>query len=316
MEDILIHKSMSPAPDKGSLLSRTLPSISNKCYTTQDLELVFHYVTCTAITLATSKWDESFWQVVVPQESFSHHFLMHGLLSIASLHLAYIRPLDVDRYTSLGVLHYNSAVDFFGAALEANSCPNTASLISCVPLFASISFVMLGTPPSLKTDFLESMLSMVHSLRANHGMLQVVRPLLRATFIDSPFCTESGDKRVLEEDPTTINTKVALETLEWRISEDSGIEFLGTEYFDAVKCLRHSLQHHSHILNWPVLISDGFFQAMVDKKPIAIAILGFYGAILHNLGCGWLIGDNGRTIVLAVLEILPPEWKIVLRWAR
>jgi len=84
---------------------------------------------------------------------------------------------------------------------------------------------------------------------------------------------------------------------------------------DAVLYLQNSLKQKVQVLTWPLLVSNQFFQAITEREPAAIAILGFYGTLLHMMEAAWWVGDKGYRIVSAAAEILPPEWKTLMRWA-
>jgi hypothetical protein len=141
-------------------------------------------------------------------------------------------------------------------------------------------------------------------------MLQSTWPTLESSQIRLLF-VDTGRRA----DPTAANTDVALEALEWRVHAEVVSKLHRAEYLDAVRYLRRSLQQKVQVLTWPLFVSDLFFQVMTKRAPAAIVILGFYGTLLHMLEAVWWVGDKGYRIVSAAAEILPPEWKILMRWA-
>ncbi|KAH7378080.1 hypothetical protein BKA64DRAFT_248971 [Cadophora sp. MPI-SDFR-AT-0126] len=301
---------LNSAPIKESSSSPS-PSSSERRFSTQDLELVYHYTLYTSLTLATSKSDEELWQLVVPQEAVSNHFLMYGLLSISSLHIAHLRPSNAECYKDLGAQHYSSAMGLLKPGLQGLGSGNADAVASFIPLSTAISFATLPDPPPLATDYLEVILAKFRSLRAAKDTLQSAWPTLETSPIGLFLFTDTGRRA----DPTADNTDFALEALEWRIHAEVESKLLRAEYLDAVRYLRHSLQHKVQVLTWPLLVSDHLFQAMTEREPAAIAILGFYGTLLHMLEAVWWVGDKGYRIVSAAAEILPPEWKTLMRRA-
>ncbi|KAH6672079.1 hypothetical protein B0J14DRAFT_86123 [Halenospora varia] len=307
---VRLKKGLNSAPIKESSPSPGLSS-SERYFSTQDLELVFHYTISTALTLATSKSDEELWQLTVPQGAFSNHFLMYGLLSISSLHIAHLRLSDAEYYNNLGVQHYSSAMRLLKPALQGLDSGNADSVTAFIPLITSISFAMLEESPPTPTDYLEVLLTKFRSLRAVKGILRSVWPMLETSPTGLFLFRDTGETA----DATAVNAEVALEALEWRVHAEVEPELLRTEYLDAVLYLRHSLQHKVRVLTWPLLVSDRFFQAMTKREPAAITILGFYGTLLHTLEAIWWVGSKGYRIVSAASAIVPPEWKTLMRWA-
>jgi len=286
---VRLMKGPNSAPIKESS-SSPRPSSSERYFSTQDLELIFHYTLYTSLTLATSKSDEELWQLVVPQEAFSSHFLMYGLLSISSLHIAHLRPSNAECYKNLGAQHCSSAMELLKPVLQGLGSGDADAVATFIPLLTSISFATLPELPPIATDYLELILAKFRSLRAVKDMLQSVWPMLETSSVGLFLFMDTARRA----DPKAVNTEVAL---------------------DAVRYLRHSLQHKVQVLTWPLLVSDLFFQAMTEREPAAIAILGFYGALLHMMEAVWYVGDKGYRIVSAAAEILPPEWKTLMRWA-
>lgn len=58
------------------------------------------------------------WRVVFPQEGYRHPFVMHGLLSLAALHKAYLFPSRRHEYLTLGASHHALGLERFRALLS------------------------------------------------------------------------------------------------------------------------------------------------------------------------------------------------------
>lgn len=84
----------------------------------RDLELMHHYCVCTSESLALREDRRYVWRVVFPQEGYRHPFVMHGLLSLAALHKAYLFPSRKQEYLSLGASHHALGLERFRALLS------------------------------------------------------------------------------------------------------------------------------------------------------------------------------------------------------
>lgn len=90
----------------------------------RDAELMHHYCTVTADTLAMREDTRHVWRVVKPQQGYNCSFVMHGILSIAALHKAMLVPSRRKLYLNVSVYHYLSGSQEFRAALPDTTMEN------------------------------------------------------------------------------------------------------------------------------------------------------------------------------------------------
>ncbi|EGU75978.1 hypothetical protein FOXB_13521 [Fusarium oxysporum f. sp. conglutinans Fo5176] len=82
-------------------------------FQTQGLELMHHYSTIAANTLALRLDMQHVWRMVLPEMSYNTPFLSHGLLSVAALHKAHLLPERSDRYLDLAAYHQTRGMEGF-----------------------------------------------------------------------------------------------------------------------------------------------------------------------------------------------------------
>lgn len=99
-----------------------------------DIQLMHHFSTCTYATLAQNEELLRVWQVVIPNESFSHEFLMRGILAVSALHLAHLDPQKNTVYTQLSAFHQDFGLKGFRASLTNVTEDNRAAVFA----FASL----------------------------------------------------------------------------------------------------------------------------------------------------------------------------------
>ncbi|KAJ9412319.1 hypothetical protein QL093DRAFT_2556137 [Fusarium oxysporum] len=105
----------NPCPDALSVagiwtLSMPSPSLN---FQTHGLELMHHYSTITANTLALRLDMQHIWRMVLPEMSYNTPFLSHGLLSVAALHKAHLLPARRDKYLDLAAYHQTRGMEGF-----------------------------------------------------------------------------------------------------------------------------------------------------------------------------------------------------------
>ncbi|KNB16880.1 hypothetical protein FOXG_14900 [Fusarium oxysporum f. sp. lycopersici 4287] len=82
-------------------------------FQTHGLELMHHYSTITANTLALRLDMQHIWRIVLPEMSYNTPFLSHGLLSVAALHKAHLLPARRDKYLDLAAYHQTCGMEGF-----------------------------------------------------------------------------------------------------------------------------------------------------------------------------------------------------------
>lgn len=86
-----------------------------------DLELMHHYGSSTADIGASMRPDvRDIWRQYVPQQALKHPFLMHGILALSALHLAYLQQYKAPRYLRLSDKHQALALKQFRSILAAD----------------------------------------------------------------------------------------------------------------------------------------------------------------------------------------------------
>ncbi|KAB8606215.1 hypothetical protein FH972_025846 [Carpinus fangiana] len=70
-----------------------------------DLSLLHHWTVSTYAGFGDKTGDELTWQVDVPQMATKYPYIMHGVLAMSALHLAYLQPERSREYLAMSVEH-------------------------------------------------------------------------------------------------------------------------------------------------------------------------------------------------------------------
>lgn len=81
------------------------------------MELMHHYSTITANTIALRADAQYVWRTVVPEMGYSHPFVTHGLLAVAAVHKAYLVPSQREKYLNVAAYHQTCGLEGFRTAL-------------------------------------------------------------------------------------------------------------------------------------------------------------------------------------------------------
>ncbi|THY82517.1 hypothetical protein D6C92_10000, partial [Aureobasidium pullulans] len=97
-----------------------------------------------------------------------------------------------------------------------------------------------------------------------------------------------------------------LETLRSEASETSNIK----PYSDGISGLQQAMEAYtegglfSGIMAWPSGLNEDMVRLIEIKEPLALAMLGHYGVIIHMLRDRWWARDTGKRLVQAILPTL------------
>ena len=128
--DNAIHSFQQPVPDASAFVRE---------WGAQDPELMHHYCIYTSKTMSDRPSIRDVWQIEVPKIAYSYEFLMHGILSLSALHLAYTRPERYSHYLNTSNFHMALGLQTFRIILQTPTKEN------CRALFCFSSLIMVWT---------------------------------------------------------------------------------------------------------------------------------------------------------------------------
>ncbi|KAH3371710.1 hypothetical protein KXV52_001226 [Aspergillus fumigatus] len=245
-------------------------------------------------------------------------FLMNQILAFAALHLSIIRPLQRKFYRDHAAqLQTHALSEFNGANMDLT--PDT-----CLPMFLFSSILalhMLSEKLVYCKDAFEDFLDdFIQSLRLYRGVRAVTNQswhLLRESPLKSVLEVEAHalDQGVSEHECLELMSRIESSPL------DSNIKDI---YRQAIEYLQKAINaSHTHpsklstigpILSWPVIIPDQYIDFLSERRPQALVILSYFGALLHLHRDMWTFGDGGLYIISSVKGYLGPSWADWLRW--
>lgn len=283
---------------------------------------MYHYTTATWQTLTANGFATT-WEEIAPREAFSQPFLMHGLLAISALHLAHVHQSDVSaasRYTDLAIQHYTAGVGLLGPILndinDTNGIP--AFLLSALIVFISFAIPQPQASPSAA----ETLQHMIDVFRLQRGIRDVLGAS-RSWVLNSPIAATLRVNFNELSRPLPSEDEEMLRQIAERVETESETAELKEVYVAAIHDLRKCYpfedtrqNHEGVLLGWPIHVAPEFLNAVVGHNKVALAILAYYGVLLHELRDIWWAENKGRLLVSAASWLLPPEWGQLVRWAR
>lgn len=151
----LVAPAPAPAPARppGNILNSLQGKIAGGSFLPrdwdgQDFELMHHYCLSTARTMSQQENVRNVWAAEIPKIAYSYEFLMHGILSLAAMHLTSVRPEKCSHYQTKSTFHMALGLQTFRQILQSPSEENCCALFS----FSSIIMVWICAAPADPDD--------------------------------------------------------------------------------------------------------------------------------------------------------------------
>lgn len=291
----------------------------------RDLELMHHYCLESYKTISQDAEFAQPFQREVPKIAISHPFLMHGILALSSLHLAYLSKHGdrVNEYVELAAGHQTLALALFRKELDNITPSNSAALF----VFSSIATVLAFASPQITG---------MHSLSPIDEMLQIstlCRGIAEILQKSKGWMANSSDSwvtdmlssrnRSVEMQPLPADIEAKL-SLVYKLNAD--LTRTGFNIEEAVACeeaitaLSSSFQQlHSGydsitIFRWPIVIKPILFTHMRDRRPMALVALAHFCILLHKVDDRWWVEGWPRLLVRSIYDVLDVSWREHIRW--
>lgn len=144
----------------------------------RDIELMHHYCTVTSNTMAQQEAARHVWRVLFPQEGYANEFLLHGVLSLAALHKAYLIPDRRDVYLNRSAFHHSTGQQHFTALLSNVSAANWRPVFCFATII--IAYVLsMSMNPDEETDAGTNAISrMLELVSVTKGVKAVLLPFI------------------------------------------------------------------------------------------------------------------------------------------
>lgn len=282
-----------------------------------------HYSTVTCFEISKIPAKYSAWQIAVPKEALTYHFLMHPLLAISAVHLMHLCPSKQHIYEDAATRHRNRALTTSIPYLD-NITP-----INCHALFALSNIVSVlslifphPSPPSssgLPSDPLDTTLEFFTVIRGVKTVLSSAQEWIA----QGPLATVTQHNWEPSLAPLADGVRAAFECLERRIEETAEEPAPCEAYAVAIQRLKVAFQTDEVIrdepglaLIWPVVIPERYVTELSNRTPMALAILGHYAVLLHSNNGPWWLEGPGRLLLEAVCQVIPSEWLSAVDWPR
>ena len=280
-------------------------------------------MTSTAATMSAP------WEKELPKIALSCTYLMHGMISTAALHLAYLDPDQRGKYQLLAAQHQNIALGPFHAEILNITSENCNQVFAFSLLLLISHFVSFRSP-----DFV------IHSSGATeynglatwivwHRGCQTILNQAR-TYIKSgplgPLIGEEKRAKCMTEAAKGFSGDDDDRSIEYLLQFLRSTPIVRTSttitemeaYETVVGQLRRLLAAFSHAEDsltqrafaciWPVIVPEIFIQLLDEMRPPALAIMAHYCLLLKKCQFCWYMENRAYSLFNVVQMNLDEEW--------
>ncbi|EUC43589.1 hypothetical protein COCMIDRAFT_100395 [Bipolaris oryzae ATCC 44560] len=304
----------------------------------KDMELLHHWNLVTSASMVDSLSAAEVWRIHFPRIAFQHPYVMHSLLSIAALHVAYLNPSRRQSSIIHAGCHHAKALEGFHEAINHIGADNGDAVFTTATLLFFHAFITLS---QLRYDFdqqIEGCSRVSRILGAEwipllRGVGAVLLPALEHVRRGplSPMMGLGNWEAVNPDDhPTADDEKLRGIGQLWK--DDKNAEVYETSLHLLRKFWAWMVQLQNSGSNasgecgyhgigsgpfmWLFITPEMFFDLQRQRQPAALVLFAHFGAFLQKLNGYWWAEGCGKTIVSAVDDCLGSYWEPWTRWPK
>ncbi|KAE8150860.1 hypothetical protein BDV25DRAFT_171890 [Aspergillus avenaceus] len=276
-----------------------------------ELELLHHWHSITAPSLAHSKSVQDLFCITVPRLALRHPFLMHSVLAVSALQISYTcAPERRQMFMETAISHNDLSLSMCTPLLSSMTSDNCDALFAFSCLVAIFGFAAQGPAAIPSPQGVADVVKVFKLVRGAASIVAQAKTWLR-----------DGEMRLLlrvgRYRGETLKTKYVLElctllreVVEQQASAESHLLDRGRDspLLGASKHLLHklymTLEDPSAILTWPALIDAEYLDLLLRKDPSSFVPLAYYGVALELFVDVWWLDGWGDYLVKLAIERL------------
>lgn len=304
----------------------------------KDMELLHHWNLVTSESMVESPSSAEVWRIHFPRIAFQHPYVMHSLLSIAALHVAYLNPSR--RHSSIidAGCHHAKALEGFHEAINHIGADNGDAVFATATLLFFHAFITLS---QLQHDFDQQLggcsrvsrilgAEWIPLLRGVGAVLPPVLEHVRRGPLSSLISLGNWEAINPNDTPTADDERLRGIGQLWKDDKHAEVyettlnllrqfwawmvQLKNSGGNDSGECGYHGIG--SGPFMWLFIAPEKFFDLQRQRQPAALVLFAHFGALLQKLDEYWWAEGCGKTIVSAIDDCLGSYWEPWTRWPK
>ncbi|CZR62670.1 uncharacterized protein PAC_12567 [Phialocephala subalpina] len=330
------HSAFQTAISPGALVAGQSPNSAPRGigqFNMEDMTLWHQFICKTSPTLASP------WGNELPSLALNCDYLLHGILALGALHLAYcnqLGPAKQGHYSYVANHHYDLALCPFQQAMANVTAENANQLFAFSTLLLIFNYASNRSPgpafPFAAAEATEGVSNWLACLRGCSAIFAIAQEYVEAgpmgflisTGTQMQAALQAGAKPTAEDDNSL--TQIKNVVLNNPSVKSSTTDDEMDAYLDAIERLRALLAATTQPLDsilrraacsiWPTRVSDTFVRLLSEKRPPAMIIMAHYCLLLRGLEDVWYMEHRGLNLFQIVERSLGDEWAIYVEHPR
>lgn len=308
-------------------------SSTTTTFALDDLALLHHWTLLTSLDIVKSPDGDHYWQKVFPQIAFRHAFVMHGILSLAALHLAYRQSADRRRLILIAAHHHNIALQGFQDGISHMCDNNSDALFVCASLNMLYVFGVFGPLYDDPTTDRKSRILGAEWIPMIHGVGAVLQPVHeRVRFGPLSPLLGLGNWDELDPNHQSVADDNHFRSIQGVWAHSSDAQIYDKALYLLRKCNIYMRQFRTmdpEVLTqwgynqtwsapfiWLHFAPDEYFELLQQRQPPALLIFAYLGTLFHGLNDYWFMEGWGRSMVDVANELLGEYWSQWMGWPK
>jgi hypothetical protein len=285
---------------------------------------MYHYATTVCDIVGVREDLIYLWRDYIPQQAIKHPFLMHGILALAALHLAYLQPSSSARQLQTCDKHQTIALEQFRTILSSPVDPQLADARFALAAILAVSSMARSCAG---TDFVALDVNVIaeHFIltRGVRDMIQLSAEHIRtgplAALLHVRRCsgtTETSLPRSVSAQFEAVQHMLVLYGLDSNAlhhCQEALLELRGI-YRNAAHILRNEDVEMGDISRWQVLVSMEYITLVQAHNPPALVILAHYAAAMTAVHTAWYTQVWAESALRGVGHALDLSMQHWIRW--
>jgi hypothetical protein len=294
-------------------LPRNEPSISLSDKAFQEVGFIGYFAASAAPSIALVDQALHLWRVKVPAAADNHPFLAHGLSSLAALHIARRRPLDLNHYQLLARQFYDDGIKLFRTtvwSLDEDNSMSVFAFILAVIMFQFETSRQNTVPGSPMTQSFDPM-EVFNPIRSAATMSRRLYPLL----VQKRVIPLAGVGKYPQDmiNDGTIRALDALEFLSLAQEEDPDSRAICVDatlqLIELIRMLIVRPRVWLQLCWWPEAVSTEFVALLQQRHPNAMLVyLGWCIIVQHAYRRWFFVQGYANEVYQYTKDALGSKW--------
>ncbi|KAH8654034.1 hypothetical protein BGZ60DRAFT_533126 [Tricladium varicosporioides] len=304
-------RAVSAAASSCSISNSPSPNPTNQsAFDMLDLTLMNQFTAETCFSIFAGQRQQKLWQRDIPLQARSYPLLMHGLLSVAALHLAFVEPNNLSMYRIRALYHHDIGVRSFNHLLKNVSAEESHILFA----FALMLVIWVYASPAVGKEILglDDVLTLLDLARGCHTVFR----LHMHSIMDTPISALIEMHRELEIPYAELSPSVKQVFQALRLKAIDSTQLSAIEELE--RLIQKAVVRHDDAkiaAAWPAIVGDSFWLRLRSHEPFAVLIFAHYAMLLqHYENRWWMMAGWSERILKAAESALSDTDKHLLDW--